>query len=327
MTFREICVATVSVCNYRFCILKPIGRTKGKSAVGSAAYISRTKLKDEESGKTYDYRKGHSEPLLSKIYTPNDAPDWVQNRGELWNNVQKRENRKNSQFARSIQINLPHELSIDDMKSLLDDYVKENFTDNGMVADVALHAPDKGSDSRNFHAHILLTLRRLDTSGFTGNKVREWNKKELFNEWRKALASKCSQQLEKSGHYRAAERWQFGYLTLDGQRKEAINRGDLDYANACKKLPSIHKGMQIHHMEKRGVVSLVEQKREQERLSRGKISQEFLNNFRHLLPDNTKVGNFISDEQRKLIQDSNRYVNDLIKNRHLDRERHRILER
>jgi len=85
--------------------------------------------------------------------------------------------------------------------------------------------------------------------------------------------------------------------------------------------------MQIHHMEKRGVVSLVEQKREQECLSRGKISQEFLNNFRHLLPDNTKVGDFISDEQRKLIQDSNRYVNDLIKNRHLDRERHRILER
>jgi hypothetical protein len=89
----------------------------------------------------------------------------------------------------------------------------------------------------------------------------------------------------------------------------------------------MHKGMQIHYMEKRGIVSLVEQRREQERLSRGQISQEFLDQFSHLLPDSTKVGDFISDEQRKLIYNSNQYVKNLIKDRELDRDLHRIIER
>jgi hypothetical protein len=63
-------------------------------------------------------------------------------------------------------------LSLSEMESLLDEYVLENFTNEGMIAFVALHEPDKNGDPRNFHAHILLTLRRIDHSGFTGNKVR-----------------------------------------------------------------------------------------------------------------------------------------------------------
>jgi hypothetical protein len=307
---------TVKVCNFRFRILKPIGRSKSKSVVGASAYISRTKLKDAESGKTYDYRKGHTAPLLTKIYTPDNVPDWTHNREELWNKVQQRENRKNSQFARSIQINLPHELSIDEMTSVLEDFVAQNFTTYGMVAEVALHAPDEGSDTRNFHAHILLTLRRLDADGFTGNKVREWNEKDLFNDWRKDLALICSKSLEAKGHYYTANRWKFGYLTLEGQRKEAIKRGDFDYADACKKLPSVHKG--------RGNKN-VEQRREQERLKRGTIDEEFLNTYRHLLPADTKIGDYISDEKRKSIQYTSQLANDLIRNR--ERERDRILER
>jgi hypothetical protein len=311
-------MAKVKVCNYRFRILKPIGRSKGKSAVGAAAYISRTKLKDEETGKSYDYRKGHSEALMTKIYAPENAPEWVNDRNALWNNVQIKENRKNSQFARSFQINLPHQLSIAEMKSLLDDYIKENFTDSGMVADVALHAPDEGSDPRNFHAHILLTLRGLDENGFVGNKVREWNETELFNTWRKNLALICSKRLEKAGFYDEAEQWKHGYLKLTEQRIKAIQRGDLKYVDACNHTPSEHKGMQIYHMEKRGVESEVEKRRKAERLEKSKIDADFLKRFKHLLPADTKVGDSIPLERKQSLEKIEKEVMEQLKKRELD---------
>ena len=43
----------------------------------------------------------------------------------------------------------------------------------GMIADIAMHRPGKEGDQRNFHAHILVTTRRLDRTVF-GRKDRAW---------------------------------------------------------------------------------------------------------------------------------------------------------
>lgn len=204
------------------------------------------------------------------------------------------------------------------MKCLLDDYIKENFTDSGMVADVALHAPDEGSDPRNFHAHVLLTLRGLDDSGFVGNKVREWNDTELFNTWRKNLALMCSKRLKKAGFYNEANQWKHGYLTLPQQRIKAIQRGDLEYVNACNHEPSEHKGMQIHHMEKRGVESEVEKRRKAEQLEKSKIDADFLKRFKHLLPAKTKVGDTISLKHKQSLEKIGKEVMEQLKKRELD---------
>lgn len=151
-----------SVVNYRLAGKKSIGRSKGKSAVGFAAYISREKLKDEEFDKVYDYTSGHSKALFSKLFLPYGSPRWSSDREVFWNEVQKNENRKNSQFARMWELSLPYQLTTEQMISTLENFVKNNFTRYGIVVDVALHEPNSSEDlnsERNYHAHLLQCLR------------------------------------------------------------------------------------------------------------------------------------------------------------------------
>jgi hypothetical protein len=68
-----------------------------------------------------------------------------------------------------------------------------------MIADVAIHAPDRQGDERNYHAHVLLTMRELAASGF-GLKVREWNATEQLAAWREHWADAINRHLDQHGH-------------------------------------------------------------------------------------------------------------------------------
>lgn len=251
-------------CQYRFSVKKVISKSNGSSVVNVAAYISRTKLKDNEISKTFNYTKGHSKILFDDILLPEYAPAWMRDKEKLWNEVTRVKYRKNSQLARPIELNLPYELlvgeSVTFMVDVLKRYVTENFTAAGMITHIVLHEPDThtGSDERNYHAHLLLTLRGVDEHGFCGKKVREWNRRELLQQWRKNWALECSRMLIE------ADRWEYGHLTLKEQYKKAIARNDLDYAEqACNHEPTKHKGVHIHQMERRGIESYVLQDRKQ----------------------------------------------------------------
>lgn len=180
-----------------------ISRADGKSAVAAAAYRHACRLQDERTGQICDYsRKGgiaHSE-----IMAPDHTPDWMHDRAQLWNAVEKIETRKNSQLSREIQLSLPHELTADQRRDLVRGFVQEQFVDRGMIADVAIHAPNPAGDERNHHAHIMLTMRELTAEGFHSKKstptARAWNDKTLLENWRERWAHTQNRELEKHGH-------------------------------------------------------------------------------------------------------------------------------
>jgi ATP-dependent exoDNAse (exonuclease V) alpha subunit len=279
-----------SVVPFRLSMKKNIGRKSDKSVVASAAYIARERIKDRESGKIYDYRKGHSEVLFSKIFTPEIVPEWTHDRRELWNKVQETEFRKDAQYARSLEINLPYEFSHEHMVELIEDFVRDNFTSKGMIADVALHKPDDHAAShKNYHAHILLTLREVNADGF-GYKVREWNHINQLRNWREDLALKCSKMFESHEYLKTnpwlPQRWLYSHLTLVQQCDKALERCDFEYAQACNHQPTKHKGVQIYHMEKRGIESYVEKNRNERASSKNiqetkspEIEQPFYNSY------------------------------------------------
>ena len=128
------------------------------------------------------------------------APDWAQDRNQLWNHVERAEKRKDAQLAREIEIALPHELTPQQREWLVKDFAREAFVRKGYAVDIAIHAPDKTSDDRNHHAHIMVTMRTLDGDGFAAKKDPSMNRREQLGEWREQWAHLANRHLERHGH-------------------------------------------------------------------------------------------------------------------------------
>jgi len=175
-----------------------IGRSAGRSSVACAAYRSGEELTDKRLGKTFDYTKKDG-ILDTQILLPKNAPAWMADREKLWNAVEAKENRKDAQLAREFQISLPRELTIEQNKALIHEYVKQAFVDKGMVADVCIHVEKATDGGAQPHAHIMLTTREITADGF-GKKVREWNDKSLLKEQRELWAEVANHHLEMHGH-------------------------------------------------------------------------------------------------------------------------------
>jgi ATP-dependent exoDNAse (exonuclease V) alpha subunit len=96
-----------------------------------------------------------------QVFLPEHAPaEWV-DRAVLWNAVEESEKTKDSRLAREFVVALPVELEQEEWKSLLTEFIQEQFVSDGMCADVAIH----NTDGHNPHAHIMLTVRPLDEQG------------------------------------------------------------------------------------------------------------------------------------------------------------------
>jgi Ti-type conjugative transfer relaxase TraA len=176
-----------------------ISRSAGRSAVAAAAYRSAELLIDERTELTHDFCKKEHDILHKEILTPENAPAWMKDRKKLWNEVEKGERRKDAQLAREFNIALPRELTNEQNIELARTFVQKNFVDKGMVADLCIHKGHCKDDEEQPHIHVMLTMREVTPDGF-GKKVREWNSKELINEWRKAWAQEANFFLAINGH-------------------------------------------------------------------------------------------------------------------------------
>lgn len=163
--------------------VKIIGRNAGRSSVAAAAYRSGDTLTNQWDGLTHDYsRKNWIEH--TEIMLPPNAPEAFKDRSTLWNAVELAEKSGNAQLAREVEIALPRELNLQQQIALIKAYIEQNFVQQGMCADFAIHCPpitdSKGipldTDGNhtqdpnkmifnNPHAHIMLTMRPLSSDG------------------------------------------------------------------------------------------------------------------------------------------------------------------
>ncbi|MEQ5740543.1 MobQ family relaxase [Providencia rettgeri] len=177
----------MALMHMQFKILK---RSDGKSAVYLTAYNNRLKARDERTGDLYNYQK-KDDLYYSEVMLPNNAPASFRDPVTLWNHLEKFETRKDSQLSRYAIIALQNELTLEQNKELLKTYLKKNFVNKGMIADFAIH-----NDKNNFHAHVMLTMREVNSAGF-GNKVREWNNPKLAEIWRKKWAFEVNKKFKE----------------------------------------------------------------------------------------------------------------------------------
>ena len=224
---------------------KVFKRSFGASAVAAAAYRAGEKLFDDRGEEEHDFERRQGVEF-TEIMTPDPAPEWALDRSQLWNQAEAAERRKDAQVAREVMVALPVELNEPQRRELVRGFVHENFTSQGMVADIAHHSGEKPGGEPNPHAHIMLTLRRFDGDRFAASKERAWNEHDLSQSWRKSWADRTNRALERGGH-----RVQVDHRTLKAQRADALKVGDHEAAAKLDREPQVHLG-KAYHMELQG---------------------------------------------------------------------------
>ncbi|WP_019831087.1 Ti-type conjugative transfer relaxase TraA [Sphingomonas sp. PR090111-T3T-6A] len=172
---------------------KMISRANGSSALAAAAYRSASRLHDQRLDRHHDF-SNKAGVVHSEVTLPDGAPAEWQDREKLWNAVEAVEVRKDAQLAREVEFAIPRELDQVEGIRLAREFVKTEFVDKGMIADLNVHW-DIGEDGlAKPHAHVMLTTRSVDERGF-GPKVRDWNAISLLEQWRERWAGHVNARL------------------------------------------------------------------------------------------------------------------------------------
>ena len=227
-----------------------IKRSAGRSAVECAAYRAGEKLYSEYYGLISDYtHKGgvvHTEIML-----PPHAPREYADRQTLWNAVEEAEHNKNAQLAYSFDIALQNEFTMEENIELARKFLLDNFISRGMIADFAVHQPDKDGGIANPHFHVMCPIRPLNPDGTWGAKQRrvyrengkldavsttDWVKPETLEAWREAWTTLCNAKFEEKS------------LPCRIDHRSYKRQG-------IEQIPTVHEGVTVRQMEAKGVVT------------------------------------------------------------------------
>lgn len=291
------------------CSTKPLARSSGRSAVAAAAYRSGDCLVDERQGIEHDYTR-RSGILHTELVLPEGAGEW--SRAELWNAAEKAEKRKDARTAREWEVALPGELGDAERRELAVRFASGLAKKYGCAVDVALHAPDREGDQRNWHAHLLATTRKVTSGALAGKcEIELSDAKRLslglaparieVEAVRQMWAEEVNRQLQEG---RRPER--VDHRSLAAQRKEALLKGDVEKASELDREPQVKLGWKVVQMERRGVSS-----------DRG-------SQFRHLQTDNVQRKATVLDIGQLRAQLAQRQVEEAARQR--EAEQKRLLE-
>ncbi|HJO65897.1 MAG TPA: Ti-type conjugative transfer relaxase TraA [Sphingomonas sanguinis] len=180
---------------------KVISRANGSSAVASAvasaAYRSASELHDDRLGRDHDF-SNKAGVIHSEVMLPEGAPERLNDRSTLWNEVEAGEKRKDAQLAREVEFSIPREMNEKQGVQLARDFVQKQFVDRGMVADLNVHWDKAKDGTPKPHAHVMLAMRDVGPEGF-GKKNRDWNSTEQLKEWREAWAAHVNERMAELG--------------------------------------------------------------------------------------------------------------------------------
>ena len=197
------------------CSIRMIGRgiqsngAKG-NPVKALGYIAGTEITDKATGEVFGFKDKSVQDV--QILLPENAPQWardiqklvaddreagIQLLSDIANAAEKRED---AQLYREVEFSLFRELTYDQNKAAAEEFVKDQFCREGMLAIQAFHVEmDEETGELNPHCHNLLLTRELVEEGLSKYKNRDWNSKVLHAEWREQWAQVGTAHLKQNG--------------------------------------------------------------------------------------------------------------------------------
>ncbi len=178
--------------------------------------------------------------------------------------MEKAERGKKAQLAYSFDIALQNELSLDENIALARQFVSEQLVGRGMIADFAIHQPDKDDGGiPNPHFHILCPIRPIEDNGKWGCKQRrcyrldedgnriigedgkplfdavpttDWGDPATLEEWRRVWAEMVNAKFAEKG------------LECRVDHRSYERQG-------VDTLPTVHEGVAVRQMEAKGITT------------------------------------------------------------------------
>lgn len=241
--------------------VKPVARSAGRSATAAAAYRAGAVIACEREGRLHDYSRKQG-IAHTEIIVP-DGASWASDRSALWNAAEAAERRVNSTVAREYELALPAELSMAGRVALVRAFGEDLRDRYGVAVDIAIHAPHRDGDQRNWHAHVLTTTRVVEAEGL-GAKTRILDDRKTgpaqVVELRETWAELSNRYLEREGFaervdHRSLEAIRDGHFEAaraheDAGREEAA-REALAASVAADRPAQVHMGPAASSMERR----------------------------------------------------------------------------
>lgn len=165
----------------RFFRIEIVHASDESSASGLSAYISRDR-RYGVTGRLFDFTKRRAELVDRGMIVPDNVPAWAADPDKLWREAERMERtvdrktgedrwKKTAQVAKHFIIALPRELTDEDRRDLLQQFIQHELRpqDHGVAVEWAIHR-----DEQNPHAHVIISTRSLGPDGF-GKKARGMN--------------------------------------------------------------------------------------------------------------------------------------------------------
>lgn len=227
-------------------------RADGRSAVKSAAYTARTTFRDARVGRRFS--PGRKGGLLS-----HELINWTGNAEELWNAAEHSERRRNARVIRELRPSLPRELPLLEQVGLVRGFCLWLRDEYGVAVQADIHAPrflcpeeekrhsagkleltredyeqrlfNPSKTNLNFHAHILMTTRKVDRiTGDFGEKTRVLDDrtsgpgeiKRIRGEWEK----RTNAALRKIGSHARVDLRSYAEMVETGDAPQGLARQD-----------------------------------------------------------------------------------------------------
>ena len=181
--------------------VRPHSRAQGHSAAAAVAYRCGLVLTCTRTGERHDFtRRAQREDVAAYGL----AGGRFESPAAFTAAIESAEKRRNSRICRDVQIALPIELDDPSRIELAEAFAAELAERYATAACWAVHRPDRRSDRRNHHAHILLPTRALAGDGCTfGKKLRVLDDQrrgpEEITEIRRLWESRANEALIAAG--------------------------------------------------------------------------------------------------------------------------------
>lgn len=174
-------------------------RSRGRTAVGGAAYRRGLKAYCPVSGRRFNFRAKEEVSFSEFISAQNDPTDYTKLESllQLYEAIERAEKHPRATLGREIEAALPHELNLPQQVELVREFVAEvrrRFGAERAFFDYSIH-----SKENNAHAHIAMSEReQIAPFIFDKTKRRDWDGESFVSACREMWQTQTNSALERA---------------------------------------------------------------------------------------------------------------------------------